>query len=306
MDTRTEFPAFKVKDLSLAELGRKKIRMAEKEMPGLMSLREEFGAQKPLAGARIAGCLHMTIETAVLIETLVALGAEVTWTSCNIYSTQDEAAAAIAKAGVPVFAWKGETLPDYWANIELQITAFKGGKGPNLLLDDGGDLTLLVHKGVEFEKAGKVPDPSTTTVDEMKVILKLLAQSLASDGQRFTKLAQEVKGVSEETTTGVHRLYEMARNGQLLTRHGVLVIKNAQYAEDRLPPDPDCGCYTCRHFSRAYLRHLFTAGEMTAATLLTVHNLYFYLDLMAKIREAIGFGSFGKLRQEFHRTFSRR
>jgi adenosylhomocysteinase len=216
MDTRTEFPAFKVKDLSLAELGRKKIRMAEKEMPGLMSLREEFGSARPLAGARIAGCLHMTIETAVLIETLVALGAEVTWTSCNIYSTQDEAAAAIAKAGVPVFAWKGETLPDYWANIETQITAFKGGKGPNLLLDDGGDLTLLVHKGVEFEKAGKVPDPSTTTVDEMKVILALLAKSLKSDGQRFTKLAQEVKGVSEETTTGVHRLYEMAKQGQLL------------------------------------------------------------------------------------------
>ncbi|HXU80169.1 MAG TPA: adenosylhomocysteinase [Polyangia bacterium] len=216
METRTEFPAFKVKDLSLAELGRKKIRMAEKEMPGLMALREEFGAAKPLAGARIAGCLHMTIETAVLIETLVALGAEVTWTSCNIYSTQDEAAAAIAKAGVPVFAWKGETLPEYWANIELQITAFKGGKGPNLLLDDGGDLTLLVHKGVEFEKAGKVPDPSTTTVDEMKVILALLQKSLKSDGQRFTKLAQEVKGVSEETTTGVHRLYEMARQGQLL------------------------------------------------------------------------------------------
>src|SRR5688572_8591769 len=216
MDTRTEFPAFKVKDLSLAELGRKKIRMAEKEMPGLMSLGEEFGAAKPLAGARIAGCLHMTIETAVLIETLVALGAEVTWTSCNIYSTQDEAAAAIAKAGVPVFAWKGETLPEYWDNIDLQITAFKGGKGPNLLLDDGGDLTLLVHKGVEFEKAGKVPDPSTTTVDEMKVILALLAKSLKTDGQRITKLAQEIKGVSEETTTGVHRLYDMAKQGQLL------------------------------------------------------------------------------------------
>jgi adenosylhomocysteinase len=148
---------YKVKDISLAELGRKKIRMSEKEMPGLMSLREEFGAQKPLKGARIAGCLHMTIETAILIETLVELGAEVTWTSCNIYSTQDEAAAAIAKAGVPVFAWKGETLPEYWANIEVQISAFKGGQGPNLLLDDGGDLTLLVHKGAEFEKAGKVP-----------------------------------------------------------------------------------------------------------------------------------------------------
>ncbi len=216
MDTRTEFPAYLVKDISLAELGRKKIRMSEKEMPGLMALREEFGAKKPLAGARIAGCLHMTIETAILIETLVALGAEVTWTSCNIYSTQDEAAAAIAKAGVPVFAWKGETLTDYWANIERQIVAFKGGQGPNLILDDGGDLTLLVHKGAEFEKAGKVPDPSTTNVEEMKVILTLLGKSLKTDGQRFTKLAKAIKGVSEETTTGVHRLYEMAKNNQLL------------------------------------------------------------------------------------------
>src|SRR5450432_1009923 len=216
MESRTEFPAYKVKDLSLAELGRKKIRMSEKEMPGLMALREEFGAQQPLKGARIAGCLHMTIETAILIETLVALGAEVTWTSCNIYSTQDEAAAAIAKAGVPVFAWKGETLPEYWDNIELQVFAFKDGKGPNLLLDDGGDLTLLVHKGAEFEKAGKVPDPSTTTVDEMKVILALLGKSLKADGQRYSKLAKEIKGVSEETTTGVHRLYDMAKNGQLL------------------------------------------------------------------------------------------
>src|SRR3954454_9663761 len=162
METRNEFPAFKVRDMSLAELGRKKIRMAEKEMPGLMSLRAEYKGKAPLKGARIAGCLHMTIETAVLIETLVSLGAEVTWTSCNIYSTQDEAAAAIAKAGVPVFAWKGENLTEYWQNIELQVFAFKDGKGPNLLLDDGGDLTLLVHKGVEFEKAGKVPDPSTT------------------------------------------------------------------------------------------------------------------------------------------------
>ncbi|MDB4980780.1 MAG: S-adenosyl-L-homocysteine hydrolase, partial [Myxococcales bacterium] len=202
METRTEFPAYKIKDLSLAELGRKKIRMSEKEMPGLMSLREEYGAAQPLKGARIAGCLHMTIETAILIETLVALGAEVTWTSCNIYSTQDEAAAAIAKAGVPVFAWKGETLPEYWDNIDAQVFAFKGGKGPNLLLDDGGDLTLIVHKGVGFEKAGKVPDPSTTNVEEMKVILALLTNSLKLDGQRYTKLAKEIKGVSEETTTG--------------------------------------------------------------------------------------------------------
>ncbi|MGN6105064.1 MAG: adenosylhomocysteinase, partial [Kofleriaceae bacterium] len=205
METRTEFPAFKIKDLSLAELGRKKIRMAEKEMPGLMSLREEWKGKAPLKGARVAGCLHMTIETAVLIETLVALGAEVTWTSCNIYSTQDEAAAAIAAAGVPVFAWKGETLEEYWNNIELQLTAFKGGKGPNLILDDGGDLTLLVHKGVESEKAGKAPNPATATNDEMRVIFSVLTQSLAADKQRFTRIAAEIKGVSEETTTGVHR-----------------------------------------------------------------------------------------------------
>src|SRR4030095_5199060 len=180
MDTRTEFPAFKIKDLTLADLGRKKIRMAEKEMPGLMSLREEYKGKAPLKGARIAGCLHMTIETAVLIETLVSLGAEVTWTSCNIYSTQDEAAAAIAKAGVPVFAWKGETLEEYWANIELQLTAFEGGKGPNMILDDGGDLTIWIH-----EKHPKLFD--------------------GPDG---------IKGLSEETTTGVHRLYEMSKQGK--------------------------------------------------------------------------------------------
>ncbi|HEU0033568.1 MAG TPA: adenosylhomocysteinase [Kofleriaceae bacterium] len=216
MDTRTEFPAFKIKDLTLAELGRKKIRMAEKEMPGLMSLREEFKGKAPLKGARIAGCLHMTIETAVLIETLAALGAEVTWTSCNIYSTQDEAAAAIAKAGIPVFAWKGENLEEYWQNIESQLTAFKGGKGPNLILDDGGDLTLLVHKGAEMEKSGKAPDPAAATNDEMRVIYSVLAASLRNDKQRFTKIAGEIKGVSEETTTGVHRLYDMAKNGSLL------------------------------------------------------------------------------------------
>ena len=216
MDTRTEFPAFKIKDITLAELGRKKMRMSEKEMPGLMSLREEFGHTQPLKGARVAGCLHMTIETAILIETLVALGAEVTWTSCNIYSTQDEAAAAIAKAGVPVFAWKGESLEEYWACIEMQLTAFKGGKGPNMILDDGGDLTLLVHKGAECEKDGKAPAPSTATNEEMRVIFQTLTTSLATSKDRFTKMAGEIKGVSEETTTGVHRLYEMARAGKLL------------------------------------------------------------------------------------------
>jgi adenosylhomocysteinase len=216
MDTRTEFPAFKIKDKTLAELGRKKIRMAEKEMPGLMSLREQWKGKAPLKGARVAGCLHMTIETAVLIETLVTLGAEVTWTSCNIYSTQDEAAAAIAQAGVPVFAWKGENLEEYWQNIEMQLTAFKGGKGPNLILDDGGDLTLLVHKGVEAENKGAAPNPATATNEEMRVIFSVLTKSLAQDKTRFTKIAAEIKGVSEETTTGVHRLYDMAKTGSLL------------------------------------------------------------------------------------------
>nr|HPH68820.1 adenosylhomocysteinase [Kofleriaceae bacterium] len=216
MDTRNEFPAFKVKDMTLAELGRKKIRMAEKEMPGLMSLRAEFGAQKPLKGARVAGCLHMTIETAVLMETLVELGAEVTWTSCNIYSTQDEAAAAMAKAGIPVFAWKGESLEEYWQNIESQLNAFKGGKGPNMILDDGGDLTMLVHKGVEFEKAGAAPSPATATNDEFRVVLTVLNESLKHSKNRFQTIASEIKGVSEETTTGVHRLYEMANAGALL------------------------------------------------------------------------------------------
>jgi adenosylhomocysteinase len=223
MDTRNEFPAFKIKDLTLAELGRKKIRMAEKEMPGLMSLREEYKGKSPLKGARVAGCLHMTIETAVLMETLISLGAEVTWTSCNIYSTQDEAAAAMAKAGIPVFAWKGENLEEYWQNIELQLTAFQGGKGPNLILDDGGDLTLLVHKGVEAEKAGNsytwqtfTKSDQGTANEEMKVIFGVLTKSLAQSKDRFIKMASEIKGVSEETTTGVHRLYEMAKTNSLL------------------------------------------------------------------------------------------
>ena len=216
MDKRTEFPTYLVKDIGLAELGRKKLRMAEKEMPGLMAMRAEYKGKNPLKGARVAGCLHMTIETAVLIETLKDLGAEVTWTSCNIYSTQDEAAAAIAKGGTPVFAWKGESLPEYWQNIDLQLEAFQGGKGPNLILDDGGDLTLLLHKGAEFEKSGKAPDPATATNDELKVVLTTIKDSMARDPKRFTRLAAEVKGVSEETTTGVHRLYEMAAGKALL------------------------------------------------------------------------------------------
>jgi len=215
---------YKVADLSLAEFGRNEIRLAEHEMPGLMALREEFGASQPLAGARIAGSLHMTVQTAVLIETLVALGAQVRWASCNIFSTQDHAAAAVvvgrdgtvdAPAGVPVFAWKGETLPEYWWCTE-QILSWPGGQGPNMILDDGGDATLLVHKGVEFEKAGAVPVTDERDSEEYAVILDVLRRSLAADPQKWTRIAAGIKGVTEETTTGVHRLYEFARTGDLL------------------------------------------------------------------------------------------
>ncbi|RJK95396.1 adenosylhomocysteinase [Vallicoccus soli] len=215
---------FKVRDLSLAPWGRKEIQLAEHEMPGLMKLREEYGPSQPLAGARIAGSLHMTVQTAVLIETLVALGAQVRWASCNIFSTQDEAAAAIAvgptgtpeaPAGVPVFAWKGETLEEYWWCAE-QILVWPGGEGPNMILDDGGDATLLVHKGTEFEAAGAVPTATEEDPEEYRVILDLLRRSLGEDPQRWTRIGQGIKGVTEETTTGVHRLYEFARAGTLL------------------------------------------------------------------------------------------
>src|SRR4051794_32659661 len=206
---------FKVADLSLADFGRKEIRLAEHEMPGLMSIREEFAAQQPLKGARITGSLHMTIQTAVLIETLTALGAEVRWASCNIFSTQDHAAAAIAESGVPVFAWKGETLEEYWWCLE-QTVRWPDGSGPNMILDDGGDVTLLVHKGVEFEKAGAVPDPTGTDSEEFAVILATLKRSLEEEPQRWTRVAADIKGVTEETTTGVHRLYQFAEQGQLL------------------------------------------------------------------------------------------
>jgi adenosylhomocysteinase len=205
---------FKVADISLAAYGRKEIQLAEHEMPGLMALREEYAAQQPLTGARITGSLHMTIQTAVLIETLTALGAEVRWASCNIFSTQDHAAAAIAETGVPVFAWKGETLEEYWWCLEQTLDF--NGQGPNMILDDGGDVTLLVHKGAEFEKAGAVPDPSTTDNEEFQVILRLLGRSLQADPQRFTRIGEGIMGVTEETTTGVHRLYQMHEAGQLL------------------------------------------------------------------------------------------
>ncbi len=214
---------FKVADLSLAEFGRKEIRLAEHEMPGLMATRREFGDAKPLAGARIMGSLHMTIQTAVLIETLVALGAEVRWASCNIFSTQDHAAAAVvvgpngtpeSPQGVPVYAWKGETLEEYWWCTERALTGF--AEGPNMILDDGGDATLLVHKGREFEQAGAVPDPSSADSEEFAIILELLGRSLTEDPERFTRIAAGIRGVTEETTTGVHRLYQLAEAGQLL------------------------------------------------------------------------------------------
>jgi adenosylhomocysteinase len=206
---------FKVADLSLAEFGRKEIRLAEHEMPGLMSIRREFQDAQPLKGARITGSLHMTIQTAVLIETLIALGADVRWCSCNIFSTQDHAAAAIAVTGVPVFAWKGETLEEYWWCTENALR-FPDGGGPNMILDDGGDATMLVHKGVEFERAGAVPDPSSAENEEFGLILALLQRSLAEDPTRWTNIAAVIKGVTEETTTGVHRLYQLAETGELL------------------------------------------------------------------------------------------
>ena len=214
-EVRPSTSDFKVADLTLAEFGRKEIELAEHEMPGLMALRERYGVTKPLAGARITGSLHMTIQTAVLIETLTALGADVRWASCNIFSTQDHAAAAIAVAGVPVFAWKGETLEEYWWCTE-QALAWPDADGPNMILDDGGDATLLVHKGVEFEKAGAVPDPSTADSEEFEIVLATLGRALADDPQRFTKMAAGIQGVTEETTTGVHRLYQMMEAGKLL------------------------------------------------------------------------------------------
>jgi adenosylhomocysteinase len=223
---------FKVKDLSLAEAGRHQIRLAENEMPGLMSLREEFAGSAPLKGARIAGSLHMTVQTAVLIETLVDLGAQVRWASCNIFSTQDEAAAAVvvgrngsvtSPAGSPVFAWKGESLPEYWwctdRIFDWSVEAAAEGAdyvGPNMILDDGGDATLLVHKGREFELAGSVPPTGVDDSEEYGVILELLRGSLQLSKDRFTKIASEVIGVTEETTTGVHRLYEFFKRGELL------------------------------------------------------------------------------------------
>ena len=258
---------FKVADLSLAEWGRKEIMLAEQEMPGLMAVREEYARQQPLKGLRVMGSLHMTIQTAVLIETLAALGATVRWCSCNIFSTQDHAAAAVAvgprgstahPAGIPVFAWKGETLEEYWWCTERALD-FGDGKGPNQIVDDGGDATLLIHKGVEFEKAGKVPGPETTDNEEFKVILGLLAQTLKQDPQRWTKVAREVQGVSEETTTGVHRLYEMQKAGTLLFP--------AINVNDSVTKSKFDNLYGCRH---SLVDGLFRATDVMISGKVTV------------------------------------
>jgi len=209
------FTDYKVADMSLAEWGHKEIAIAESEMPGLMALQEEFGESKPLAGARVAGSLHMTIQTAVLIKTLVALGADVRWCSCNIFSTQDHAAAAIADLNIPVFAWKGETIEEYWWCTEKMMT-WPEGQEANMILDDGGDATLLLHKGVEFEKAGVVPDAKAGDNEEWVAILDVLRRNLPVAPNRWQQMAASVKGVTEETTTGVHRLYQMQEAGELL------------------------------------------------------------------------------------------
>ncbi len=215
---------YRVADLKLSELGRKELDLAEVEMPGLMALRRELGPSKPLAGARISGSLHMTIQTAVLIETLVELGADVRWASCNIFSTQDQAAAAVVVGpdgtpdeprGIPVFAWKGESLEEYWWCTERMLS-WPGEAGPNLIVDDGGDATLLIHKGAEFEKAGRVPDPETASSIEFGVVLSLLSRTLRESPTKWQDMAAGIVGVSEETTTGVHRLYQMQSRGELL------------------------------------------------------------------------------------------
>jgi len=266
---------YKVADLSLADYGRKEIRLAEHEMPGLMKTREEFAAAQPLKGARITGSLHMTIQTAVLIETLVALGAEVRWCSCNIFSTQDHAAAAAVvgpegtvdkPSGVPVFAWKGETLEEYWWCTEQAVNWPDGG--PNMILDDGGDATMLVHKGREYETAGAVPNPADAESEEFQVFLGLLVRSLEEDPQRYTKLAAEIKGVTEETTTGVLRLTQMAENGELLFP--------AINVNDSVTKSKFDNLYGCRH---SLVDGIFPAT---------------YVMLAGKTAVVCGFGDVGK------------
>src|SRR5436189_6033559 len=228
---------FKVRGLTLADWGRKEISIAEKEMPGLMAIREKYAPSKPLQGVRVTGSLHMTIQTAVLIETLVALGAQVRWASCNIFSTQDHAAAAIAKAGVPVFAWKGETLEEYWWCTN-QAISFPDGKGPQLVVDDGGDVTLFIHKGYELEEGGEWAKSPAASKEE-QVIKDLLLEVQRENPYRWHEMVKEWRGVSEETTTGVHRLYKMQQNNQLLVP--------AINVHDSVPKSKFDNLYGCRH-----------------------------------------------------------
>ncbi|MDQ2724380.1 MAG: adenosylhomocysteinase [Actinomycetota bacterium] len=259
--------SYRVADIALADFGRREIDLAQVEMPGLMALRTEFGESKPLAGARITGSLHMTVQTAVLIETLVALGAEVRWASCNIFSTQDHAAAAIAQAGVPVFAWKGETMEEYWWCAE-QALRWSDGKGPNLILDDGGDATLLVHLGAECERDNKVPELGPDDTEEYGIILAILQRTLRQNGTLWTDIAKGIKGVSEETTTGVHRLYQRHATGEL--RFPAINVN------DSVTKSKFDNLYGCRH---SLIDGIFRATDVMIA---------------GKVAVICGFGDVGK------------